>query len=209
MDWLVLIYTIAALASALAAVLAWAAKLWWAREFGAAKDEIIRAKDAQIELLKSEIQNLKELTPMKIREYFTSVKVQLEEYNELLQRQLNEAQENIRQKDAAIAAATLIHSHNTHNTRNLLLDMQNEKIDLERRAVTLQDELERVKSEMNTSKKLFDVIADLEGQIVRLPNGIFVKASRDLTRFRQGWIEFDPASISPLDEVIDSPKEEH
>jgi len=45
-------------ASALAAVLAWAAKLWWSKEYAAAKDEIISAKEAQIELLKNEIETL-------------------------------------------------------------------------------------------------------------------------------------------------------
>ena len=79
MSWMLWIYAFAAIASSLAAVLAWAAKLWWSKEFGAAKDEIIRAREAQIGLLESEVQNLKELTPMKIREYFLSVKVQLEE----------------------------------------------------------------------------------------------------------------------------------
>ena len=67
MEW---IYPVAALLSAIAAVLAWAAKLWWGKEYGAAKDEIIKAKEAQIDTLNREIQNLRELTPMKIREYF-------------------------------------------------------------------------------------------------------------------------------------------
>lgn len=67
-----------ALASAVAAVLAWAAKLRWSKEYAAAKDEVIRAKDAQIELLRNGIENLRSLTPMKIREYFLSVKKQLE-----------------------------------------------------------------------------------------------------------------------------------
>jgi hypothetical protein len=68
------IYAIAALASSLAAVLAWAAKLWWAKEFAAAKDETIHAKEAQIELLKLEVQNLPELTPSETPRIFSERK---------------------------------------------------------------------------------------------------------------------------------------
>jgi hypothetical protein len=121
------IYVITVLASALAAVLAWAAKLWWAKEYSAAKDETIKskeaqiaslkaalehiqtlagetakAKDAQIEGLKSEIQNLRELSPVKLREYFLSVKEQLEEYNDKLREELKTAQEAIEKKDSEI-----------------------------------------------------------------------------------------------------------
>lgn len=60
MEW---IYVLTVLASSLAAILAWLAKLRWAREFK-------EAKDAQIALLKNEIQNLRELAPPKLREYF-------------------------------------------------------------------------------------------------------------------------------------------
>lgn len=95
MEW---IYAIAALASSLAAALAWAAKLWWGKEHIAAKNETIKAKEAQIETLKSEIEGLRQLTPMKIREYFLSVKEQLTEYNDALKSQLNEAKQEINRK---------------------------------------------------------------------------------------------------------------
>jgi hypothetical protein len=41
MEWL---YLVASLASAVAAVLAWAAKLWWSKEYAEAKNEIINSK---------------------------------------------------------------------------------------------------------------------------------------------------------------------
>ena len=99
MEWLLVV---TAIANAIAAVLAWAAKLWWGKEYGAAKDEIIRAKDAQIETLDSQLSSLRELTPMRIREYFISVRQQLEEYNDLLQRQLDEAAQEIERKNKQI-----------------------------------------------------------------------------------------------------------
>ncbi len=70
MDWTALVSLTTSLFSAIAAVLAWAAKLRWSKEYAAAKDEVIKAKEAQIELLKNEIQALRELSPVKIREYF-------------------------------------------------------------------------------------------------------------------------------------------
>ena len=80
-DWISLA---TAFLSALAAVLAWAAKLWWGKEQAAAKEELIKAKDAHIALLEREVKSLQGFTPMKIREYFLIVKSQLEEYTEQL-----------------------------------------------------------------------------------------------------------------------------
>ena len=102
MNVVVGIYAFAALASSLAAVLAWASKLWWAKEYAAAKDETIHAKEAQIELLKTEVQNLRELTPMKLREYFRSVKEQLEEYNDELREELEAARKEIQKKESEL-----------------------------------------------------------------------------------------------------------
>jgi hypothetical protein len=92
MEW---IYVLTVLTSSVAAVLAWVAKLMWSKEFKEAKEETIKSKDAQIELLKNEIQNLRELSPMKLREYFVSVKQQLEEYNDKLLRDLKDKDQRI------------------------------------------------------------------------------------------------------------------
>jgi len=90
-----ILYAVGAVASALAAALAWLAKVLWAREYAAAKDEVIRAKEAQIDVLKEQLANLRELTPMKIREYFLSVKEQLEEYVDNLRTDLANARGEI------------------------------------------------------------------------------------------------------------------
>jgi len=79
--------------SLVAAILAWVSKLKWSKEYSRAKDEIIRLKDAEIE-------QLKELNPIKIREYFQSVKTQLEEYNDRLQCQLAIAEERIEELES-------------------------------------------------------------------------------------------------------------
>jgi hypothetical protein len=97
-----LLYALAAVASAVAALLAWIAKIRWSKEFVTAKNEIIQSKDAQIALLEREIQGLRELTPMKIREYFLSVREQLEEYNETLKKDLEKAHIEIRFRDTKL-----------------------------------------------------------------------------------------------------------
>ena len=99
MDW---VYGVSALASALTAILAWVAKLRWSKEYAAAKDEVIRAKDEQIKVIEREIESLRHLTPMKIREYFESVTMQLEEYNNHLLSQLTVAHNEVRLRNDRI-----------------------------------------------------------------------------------------------------------
>jgi hypothetical protein len=80
--------------------LAWAAKLRWSAEYKDAKEaqvksleETIKSKDAHIALLEKEIQNLRELTPMKMREYLVTTKQTLEEYNNSLLKKIEELRE--------------------------------------------------------------------------------------------------------------------
>lgn len=153
MDLSQLIPLVASLASAIAAILAWIAKIRWSDEYSKAKDEtikskdtliavkdaqlqtlitnkdeiikakdtlisvkdaelqalltnkdeIIKTKDEQIKVLEREIKSLNDLTPMKIREYFKSVKEQLEEYNGYLQKQVDEAKTEIVRKNEEIS----------------------------------------------------------------------------------------------------------
>lgn len=55
-------------ASVVTAALTSAAKLRWSKEFVAAKDETIRAKDAQVHTLKERIAQLESLTPPALRD---------------------------------------------------------------------------------------------------------------------------------------------
>jgi hypothetical protein len=84
--------------------LAWAAKLRWSAEYKNAKEAQVKlleeqvksvkdSKDAHIAMLEKEIQNLRELTPMKLREYQVTTKQTLEEYNNSLQKKIEEVRE--------------------------------------------------------------------------------------------------------------------
>jgi prefoldin subunit 5 len=180
MNWVLWIYAVSALASAFAAVLAWAAKLWWAKEFSSAKDEIIKAKDAQIERLKgeidsvrgytgdivkakdtqieslkNEIQSIKEMTPMKIREYFHSVKEQLEEYIDKLKRQLDEANKQIEEKSEEINALHALEERKKENVIDIeyvdVDELVTEKQELEEKALSIKDAIQQ----LNERKVIF------------------------------------------------------
>jgi chromosome segregation ATPase len=98
---------IGTIASAAAAALAWVAKLRWSREYAAAKDETIRAKEAQIEGLRQQVAALQDLTPMKLREYFLSTKTQLEEYIDNLKAERAETESKLARVTASLEAARI------------------------------------------------------------------------------------------------------
>lgn len=125
MTWLTpeLLSSFTVLLATLATVLAWAAKLWWGKEYANAKDEIIKAKDAQIAALEREIKSISDLTPMKLREYFVSVKEQLEEYNDSLYKQLKAAKDDLQQADEHIKSLT---------TQGQIASSEIEKLQVER-----------------------------------------------------------------------------
>ena len=131
MEW---VYAFAAAASALSAVLAWIAKIYWGKEFSSAKNEIIKSKDTQIALLEREISSLKELTPMKIREYFISVRDQLEEFNEDLKNKLSDAKTEIEDRDKQIS--DLINQGGTQ--AEIIKLLEHEKVNLLKTLTTLE-----------------------------------------------------------------------
>jgi len=100
MDFGTVLSLTVSLLSTFAAILAWIAKLRWSNEYTAAKDEIIRAKDAQISSLENEVRFLREITSPKVLEYYTSVKTQLEEYIDVKDSQLETVQNNLRDKES-------------------------------------------------------------------------------------------------------------
>ena len=133
MDWSQTVITVSsvivAITSSVASILAWVAKIRWSNEFAVAKDASIKAKDdviqvkmAQIEILEREILNLRELNPLKLREYFLSVKNQLEEYIDSLKKQVEDARLELQAKDEQIEylkGATLIREQIEKKTEEL------------------------------------------------------------------------------------------
>lgn len=89
------------LLAAVAAILAWAAKLRWSSEFKAAKDETIAAKEAHIKRLESEVDMLRHQDPIKLREHYLSIKGQHEELITDLQKDIQQTREELRRAQAA------------------------------------------------------------------------------------------------------------
>ncbi len=115
---------VAALLSGIAACLAWIAKIRWAKEFS-------RAKDAQIDAIKSELEFARSLTPARIREQLIAMRQTLEEQVEFLQA------ENEKLKSE-------LHSANAESRAKLEnLDLQH--VDL---IQNLQDELNSLKRQL-------------------------------------------------------------
>lgn len=127
--------------SVVAAILAWVAKLRWSKEFADAKEATIAAKDAQIQVLEKQIEDLRDLTPMKLREYVLSIKDQLEEYNDSLQSQVEKLRAEIAEKNAQIGSL----SEEGTQKRNEIEKIRQERDELEQRAVLLDRYMETFK----------------------------------------------------------------
>jgi len=102
MDWTIVFPFIVSVISTTAVALAWVAKLRWSNEYTAAKEEVLKAKEAQIKSLENEINNLRELTSPKLLEYFTAVKSHLEGFLEEKEKELREAENRLMPSNAAV-----------------------------------------------------------------------------------------------------------
>lgn len=154
-----IIYIVTVLFSAIAAILAWVAKLRWSKEYSEAKNEIIRSKEASIELLERQIEQYKDLTPMRIREYFESVKSQLEEYNDELQQRIAGLEDEAEEKERRIVGLKTSEAQNAQLIAELHQAKQGEEE--EKR---LKDELEEVKEKQRQAILLYDNLKSLLGK---------------------------------------------
>jgi DNA repair exonuclease SbcCD ATPase subunit len=161
-----LIQAIAAIASALAAVLAWVAKIRWSNEFAAAKDETIRTKEAQIEFLEREIKGLQEMTPMKIREYFLSVTEQLEEFNDRLQKEKTSLQSQLKEKDLLLREFKESKIADSEKIKQLTYESEQLREGLAQ-AETATKEVQRISAK---TERVRDFLRDSESELQRLRN---------------------------------------
>jgi small-conductance mechanosensitive channel len=198
---------IAAALSALASVLAWGARLLWGREFAAAKDETIRAKEAQlatkdetikakeaqIEALTQRLKEEKDLNPMKIREYFVSVKGQLEEYNNVLKGQLTTAEEKL---------GSLKDEIETERSRAAGRQEQVAKLEGERKkllqlTVGLQKQVQELQTKQSDSA---NVLFNYDSLLTPLRTSISGDYLKSLTEVQttKGVFDWSRPSISPF-----------
>jgi len=186
MDLSQLMGLIASLASAVAAVLAWVAKIRWSDEYSKAKDETIKAKDAlvevknaqlqtlitnkdetikakeeQIKVLEREVKSLNDLTPMKIREYFLSVREQMEEYNTLLKNQLDEAHNELENKKNEIGELR----QKGEKSASEIEKLEKERQSIAEAASALENQLTELQQKYESQKELFIQIPKIDTKI--------------------------------------------
>ena len=116
LQWLQLL---AALASALAAGLVWAL-----RDASPARKDLLAAKDQELEAVKRERDALRELTPLKIREFLLTARRQLKDYCDLLDQTYDRARRDLAQCDAELARRQGEGSWNAAEAKALILQRE-------------------------------------------------------------------------------------
>jgi DNA repair exonuclease SbcCD ATPase subunit len=94
-DFMEILLILTALANAVSAIIAWIAKIVWGKEYRKAKDEIIRAKEAEINTLKEYIITLEKLNPLILKQWYESGLEMARTYVSQVEEQLKEAQKKI------------------------------------------------------------------------------------------------------------------
>lgn len=160
MEW---IQAIAAIASGLAAVLAWVAKIRWSNEFAAAKDETIRAKEAQMNVkderisdLKEKIEWLRQFNPQSIQENYISAINQLDEINSHLNREIEELKMEVANRDSLLSELSESKSEDQMRIENLTKERDN----LRARIEILDEEADNFRSYRRTTADIFGSLSD-------------------------------------------------
>ena len=165
--------------SVVAAILAWVAKLRWSKEFADAKEATIAAKDAQIQVLEKQIEDLRDLTPMKLREYVLSIKDQLEEYNDSLQSQVEKLKSEITEKNQQITSL----SEEGAQKRSEVEQVKKEKEELNKKVVYLERIRKELKPVQHQAEVTSRTIADYDLFVIALAKYIENLSPNERERF--------------------------
>jgi chromosome segregation ATPase len=196
MEWLQII---AAIISGLAAILAWVAKIRWADEYSKAKEEVIRAKDIQIDTLQREIQSLKNLTPMKVQEYFNSVKGQLEGYIEFLKGNLEKAVVENDELEVQIETYQTMGQAYEYEISNLV----EEKKRLENQILEMRRILESLQIEYYSTSDITEKLNNHDGQYLHWLESLNHKSSMDVLHGHSSFHHIHGTSERSRDEDIE------
>lgn len=92
----VIILILTALANAVSSIVAWIAKIGWSKEYKEAKDETIKAKEAEIRTLKEHIMMLEKLNPQILKQWYQNGLEMAQTYVAQVNNQLEDAQKKIK-----------------------------------------------------------------------------------------------------------------
>jgi ribosomal protein S27AE len=90
-----IILILTALANAVSSIIAWVSKIGWSKEYKEAKNEIIRAKEAEISTLKEYIATLEKLNPKILKQWYQNSLEMARTYTSQVEGQLEEAQKKM------------------------------------------------------------------------------------------------------------------
>lgn len=127
--------TVITILSTFGAMLAWIAKIRWSKEYAQAKDETIKSKDAQIQLLERTIQTYKDFSPEVIWRQYESVKKASDEYIKVNDEEKNAAQLELSKLRTEIEKEKL--------------SGQNRTAELEKKYYLLEKEKDNLENELN------------------------------------------------------------
>jgi len=90
-----IILILTALANAVSSIVAWISKIRWSKEYKEAKDETIKAKEAEIHTLREHIMTLEKLNPQILKEWYQNGLKMAQTYVAQVDIQLEDAQKKI------------------------------------------------------------------------------------------------------------------
>jgi predicted XRE-type DNA-binding protein len=155
MSW---VYAITLALTALSSLLAWAAKIWWTQEQIAAKDEIIRAKEAQVGLLST----AKDETIKSKEGEIRFLKDQVENWKAVKDETLRARQEIVERLEKHIESLTVVQAETVS-----ALEKQIEGLKaVQAETVSVFDA--RMRLQLETKEYLNDIIAKKDIDIKRL-----------------------------------------
>lgn len=108
MTWIEVVFVLTACANAVAAVLAWVAKLRWSKEYIDAtnriiesKDQLLRVKDSEMAVMQRHVDTLQQLNPKQVSEWYDGLNKMFTAYSANLHRQLAVADRTINELRAS------------------------------------------------------------------------------------------------------------
>src|SRR5712691_1842081 len=153
-------------ASSLSGILAWASKLYWAKEHKQAIDQTIKAKDAQIvvqnETIKSRDAHVSQLEDYikrlrgdyererelfaveRTQEFLKVYKAQIEQYNDMLREDIAKKKQEVAVKDSQIAEL----SKAGDNYKGVIVELEEERNRFHQQVVELTTESESSKAKL-------------------------------------------------------------
>ena len=142
--------------------------IWWGRKYGqatkaqlqnlkshldtltAAKEETIKATEAQLSTLQLQLQELRELTPRTLREYVLYIREQLEEYNRTLKAELEAAQ----RQNAELERQISVERSKRRATSPRRTEFQLTEAELQQEIVEMKRQLARSQQALSLIKQL-------------------------------------------------------